>query len=98
MIKQPTRRGLLTSLGALLIAAPTIVRADSLMRIRHIVDPNCPPDSLYLMNADLVGEIAFIARTTFVPRLFAQMYQSSPILQQLVRTNLREQELNRLRS
>ena len=69
MTTQISRRGLLTSLGSLFIAAPAIVRASSLMSIKGVpltFDGGYP-------------ELVSITRSSFVPRLFVQLWRTSDL-------------------
>ena len=66
------RRGLLTSLGCLIIAAPSIVRATSLMPIKAF-------DGFTFQGVPLTfdggyPELIAVTRTAFVPRLLTQLY------------------------
>lgn len=63
-----SRRSFLTGLGAVLITAPAIVRAGSLMPVKVM-----PQMSLY-------EELTVVTRQAFIPRLFVQVYTASPFL------------------
>jgi hypothetical protein len=56
MIEQPTRRGLITGLGAFFCAAPAIVRATSIMPVHAI---EWSPVHHLLWDEFHVSEIAF---------------------------------------
>jgi hypothetical protein len=63
MLELSTRRGLITGLGALFLAAPAIVRAGSLMPIsvRHL-GPTLPPgwgDLVTVENGNIVFQIKY---------------------------------------
>ena len=78
MTAQIGRRGLLTSLGCLLIAAPSIVRATSLMPIKAF-------DGFTFQGVPLTfdggyPELIAITRTAFVPRLLTQLYTDTVYL------------------
>ena len=73
----PSRRSFLTGLGASLIAAPAVVRFASLMPVRGIVqavEPNL---------VGLYSELCHYTRKAFVPRLFVQIYEPTPLFQML---------------
>lgn len=55
MIEQPTRRGFITGLGALLIAAPAIVRATSIMPVHHFDYLGPLTDEIVLNNGEWIG-------------------------------------------
>ena len=71
------RRGLITGLGALFIAAPAIVRASSLMPVKAIDVGHVPYEEMY-------SEWVAITRKAFVPRMFVQLYVTSPLLGHLI--------------
>jgi hypothetical protein len=71
-------RGFIAGGGASLIAAPAIVRAVSLMPVRGIIQP------VSLQGVPLTFDggypmLADITREAFLPRLFVQVYQQSPL-------------------
>lgn len=79
------RRGFLTGLGAM-IAAPAIVHAGNLMPVRAI-------ERLILPSSPNFAELTAITRKAFLPRLFVQIYNSSPFDEALTpptRFNLRQ--------
>jgi hypothetical protein len=77
-----SRRSFLRGLGATLIAAPAVVRAASLMPVRGIVQDWRP-----VVRASSIdyAELAAVTRRAFVPRLLVQVYESSPLLAEMLR-------------
>jgi len=75
------RRGFLRAVAATLITAPAIVRASSLMAISAEL-PILEDFKMFAhpIPMSLAEELAEITRRAFVPRVFVQIYQSSPIL------------------
>lgn len=73
-----SRRTFLTGLSASIIAAPAIVRAASLMPVRGIVQPIMSPETIALAP-DLYSQLCDVTRRAFVPRLFVQVYDVSPL-------------------
>lgn len=76
-----SRRSFLTGLGAVLVAAPAIVRAGSLMPVKAMeleldFDWRMPPGTYMASPSDL----AAVVRRAFVPRLFVQVYKSDPLM------------------
>lgn len=78
-----SRRSFLLGLGATLVAAPAVVRAASLMPVRGVI---LPVDWRYAVRAANVDyeELTAITRKAFVPRLLVQVYESSPLLAELL--------------
>ncbi|HWS65680.1 MAG TPA: hypothetical protein VN325_23210 [Steroidobacteraceae bacterium] len=89
-----TRRGFITGLGALFIAAPAIVRVASIMPVRafdlDLTDYDAIEQELRAMSGgiehsvrDAFGELVSVTRMAFVPRLFVEVYRASPLLAEL---------------
>ena len=74
-----SRRTFLCGLGATLIAAPAIVRAASLMPIRGIIQPISLQGIPLTFDGGYAG-LVDITRKAFIPRLFVQVYEQSPLL------------------
>jgi hypothetical protein len=68
-----TRRGFITGFGSLLIAAPAIVRASSIMPVKAFFDHDA-----------LQAELAKVTREALLPRFFAwnlpHLYKAPPPL------------------
>ena len=81
-IEQPSRRAVLTGLGSLFIAAPAIVRAASIMPV-HAFDevPLFGTQFGWQHYDDLYGELVAITRRAFMPRIYTQIYKSTPALE-----------------
>lgn len=75
----PSRRGFLLGLGSTIIAAPAIVRAASLMKIRALDEFEFSGfESTILLGQ--FGDLASIMLKAYRPRLIIQTYQTSPLL------------------
>lgn len=86
-----SRRAFLRGAGAVLITAPAIVRAASLMPVKAMSTHEelmallyarmreCERLTREMMNRNLYGDLCDITRQAFVPRLFTQIYAHSPL-------------------
>jgi hypothetical protein len=81
----PSRRSFITGMAAL-IAAPAIVRASSLMPVRGIIMDAAPQYAA----GSLYGELCAVTRQAFVPRLFVQIWASSPALNAMLQPGQQE--------
>lgn len=73
-IIQPSRRGFLTGLGAVLITAPAIVRAGSLMPVKRVIDL----ENMTELEVDMARthpELVHVLRRAFGPRRYFQLWQ-----------------------
>jgi len=75
------RRGLITGLGALFMAAPAIVRASSLMPFSTV---KIGPEKIVRVSIDEMAELIAIRRKAFMPRMYIQLYETSPLLGKLL--------------
>ena len=66
--------------AALFVAAPAIVRATSLMDIAPWAESRAVSWGWRGYNGNIALELAAITRKAFVPGLFVQLYQASPVL------------------
>ncbi len=80
---EPSRRGFLAGVGAALITAPAIVRASSLMAVKAMED-EFGLERLITESPTWPFDSALIRRA-FLPRLFVQLYEQSPILGEIMR-------------
>jgi hypothetical protein len=74
---ETSRRGFFTGLAAVLITAPAIVRATSLMPVRNFLVLG-PGDRLPYMASP--ADIQSIIRRALVPRLFVQVWKDDPLM------------------
>lgn len=81
-IIQPSRRSFLRGAGASLVAAPFVIKSASLMPVRSIA-----PEYLYEFGPIPIDPLFIqLARTThqlFIPTIYLQIYQSTPLAQLL---------------
>jgi len=64
---QPSRRGFLAGLGAALITAPPIVRAESLMQVRTFIEPVYGRSLMMEMLLDLEKISAKVREVMMIP-------------------------------
>lgn len=76
-----TRRGLLRGLS-IAVAAPAIVRAASLMPVKALAFLD---DGTFMPTypGSVAAELAVITRKAFIPRVFVQIYQATPLMSAL---------------
>lgn len=77
----PSRRGFLAGLGAVLITAPAIVRASSIMPVRQMLILG-PGDRMPYLASPM--DIAAVTRRAFMPRIYVQIYEQSPDFRHLI--------------
>ncbi len=86
-----SRRGFIAGLGALFVAAPAIVRATSLMPVKAISIGDLLAQRMAAAEAEMIrhitnnlyGDLTRIARSAFLPGLFAQIHFPTPLLRAL---------------
>ena len=78
-----SRRAFLGGMAAT-VAAPAIVRFDSIMPVRAVANDLLKNGRL-LSSEELVAELQDVVRRVFVPRVYVQLWQRSPLMQQMMR-------------